>query len=42
MLERRGVYKILVESPDGKHLESLRVDGKIILKRVFKKQDAKE
>jgi len=41
MLERRVIYKVLVERPDGKHLEYLRVEGKIILKRVFKKRDAK-
>jgi hypothetical protein len=38
MGERRGAYKDLVGKPEGKRpLEDLDVDGRLILKLVFKK-----
>jgi len=38
--ERRGAYRILVRKPEGKnHLEDPGVDGKIILRRIFRKWD---
>ena len=38
--ERRGAYRILVEKPEGKnHLKDPGVDGKIILRRIFRKWD---
>jgi len=40
--ERMGVYRVWLERSVEKHLETLRIDGKIILKCVFKKRDAKE
>jgi len=41
MGEERGAYKDLVGKSEGKggHLEYLRVDERIILKRIFKKRD---
>jgi hypothetical protein len=36
--ERRGAYRVLVGKPEGgNHLEELGVDGRIILKSMFKK-----
>ena len=36
--ERRGAYRILVGKPEGKnHLEDPVVDGRIILKLIFRK-----
>ena len=38
--ERRGVYGVLVEKPEGKnHLGEPDVDGRIILRRIFRKWD---
>ena len=40
MGERRGVYRVLVGKPEGKnHLGDPGVDGKIILRRIFRKWD---
>jgi len=37
MGERRGVYRILVEKPEGKsHLENPGVDGRVMLKWIFR------
>ena len=39
-VKRRGVYKVLVGKPDGKRpLGRPRLDGRIILRRVFTKWD---
>jgi hypothetical protein len=38
MEERRGVYRVLVGNPEGKsHLEDPGVDGRIILRWIFRK-----
>jgi hypothetical protein len=38
MGEKRGAYRILVGRPEGRHhLGDPGVDGRIILKRIFKK-----
>jgi len=40
MGERRGVYRVLVGKPEGKnHLEDPDVDGRIILRWIFRKWD---
>jgi hypothetical protein len=40
MGDRRGVYKVLVGKPEGKHhLEDLGADGRVVSKRIFKKWD---
>jgi len=41
MGERRGVYRVWVERSDEKHLETLRVDEKILLKWVLKEAGCK-
>ena len=41
MGDRRGVYRVVVVEPEGKnHLEDLGVDGRIILRRTFRKFEA--
>jgi hypothetical protein len=38
MGERRGVYSVVVGKPEGKnHLEDPGVDGRIILRSIFRK-----
>jgi len=38
--KRRGVYKVLVEKPEGKnHLGDTGVDGRIILRWIFRMWD---
>jgi hypothetical protein len=40
MGKRRGAYRALVGKPEGKnHLIDPEIDGRIILKRIFKKQN---
>jgi hypothetical protein len=40
MGEGRGVYRVLVGKPEGKdHLVDPGVDGRIILRRIFRKWD---
>jgi len=39
MGKRRGIYRILVWKHEGKGLEDVDVDGKIILKGIFSKWD---
>jgi hypothetical protein len=40
MGERIGVYKVLIGKPEGKnHLEDPGVDGRIILRWIFRKWD---
>jgi len=40
--DKSGAYRVLVWSPEEKHhLEDLSVDGKIILKWIFKKRDGR-
>jgi hypothetical protein len=37
MGERRGVYRVLVGNPEGDHLGDPGVDGRIILRLIFRK-----
>ena len=40
MGERRGVYRVLVGKPEEKnHLVDTGIDGRIILRRLFRKQE---
>jgi len=40
MVENRGVYRVLVGKPEGKnHLKELGVDGRLILRWIFRKLD---
>ena len=42
MGKRRGVERVLVGKPNGKdHFEDTGVDGRIILRRIFKKEDVR-
>jgi len=37
MEESRGVYRVLIGKSETDHLEELDVDGRIILRRIFRK-----
>jgi hypothetical protein len=37
--ERRGVYRVLVGKPDRNHLEDPGIDGRIILRWIFRRLD---
>jgi hypothetical protein len=37
--ERRGAYRVLVGKPEGKNLQNLDLEGRIIFKWTFKKLD---
>ena len=39
MGERRGVYRVLVRKPEGDHFRYPGVDGRIILRRIFREWD---
>jgi len=40
MGERKDVYRVLVGKPEGRnHLEDQSVDGKVILRLIFRKRD---
>jgi len=40
MVERRDLYRVLMWKPEGKsHLEDPGVDGKILLRWIFRKSD---
>jgi hypothetical protein len=39
MEDRRGAYRVLVGKHERNHLQDLGVDGKMILKLIFKKWD---
>ena len=39
MGENRGVYRVLVKKPETDHLESPGVDGRIILRWIFRQWD---
>jgi hypothetical protein len=42
MGDRRGVYRFLMGKPEGRnHLEDASVDGRIILRWIFRKWDVK-
>jgi hypothetical protein len=42
MREKRGAYRVLVEKYEGKnHLEDPVLDGRIILKSIFRKRDVR-
>jgi len=39
-IERRGIYRVLVGNPEEKdHMDDPGVDGRIILRRIFRKWD---
>ena len=43
MGERRGAYRVLVGKPEGKnHLEDPGLDGRIILRWIFRKRNVGE